>query len=70
MRDGERERDALKGYVLTYVGLLYVQEEPMFTELKRENEEEKVAFNLAGSSSSLGPAKARLLSVTGTLLHL
>ncbi|XP_017349729.1 DNA/RNA-binding protein KIN17 [Ictalurus punctatus] len=35
------------------------EEEPVFTELKRENEEEKVAFNLAGSSSStVGPAKA------------
>ncbi|TSK13146.1 DNA/RNA-binding protein KIN17 [Bagarius yarrelli] len=34
------------------------QEEPLFTELKRENEEEKVAFNLAASSSSAGPAKA------------
>ncbi|MCJ8743234.1 hypothetical protein PDJAM_G00091410 [Pangasius djambal] len=31
------------------------EEEPLFTELKRENEEEKVAFNLAGSSA---PAKA------------
>ncbi|XP_060758971.1 DNA/RNA-binding protein KIN17 [Neoarius graeffei] len=40
------------------------EEEPVFTELKRENEEEKVAFNLAGSasssSSSLGPAKASI----------
>ncbi|MCI4388982.1 hypothetical protein PGIGA_G00092300 [Pangasianodon gigas] len=31
------------------------EEEPVFTELKRENEEEKVAFNLAGSAA---PAKA------------
>ncbi|KAK3544905.1 hypothetical protein QTP86_028501 [Hemibagrus guttatus] len=34
------------------------EEEPVFTELKREKEEEKVAFNLAGGSSSVGPAKA------------
>ncbi|XP_058272710.1 DNA/RNA-binding protein KIN17 isoform X1 [Hemibagrus wyckioides] len=34
------------------------EEEPVFTELKREKEEEKVAFNLAGASSSVGPAKA------------
>ncbi|KAG9280461.1 DNA/RNA-binding protein KIN17 [Astyanax mexicanus] len=34
------------------------EEEPVFTELKRESEEEKVAFNLGGSSSSsLGPSK-------------
>ncbi|XP_026882616.2 DNA/RNA-binding protein KIN17 [Electrophorus electricus] len=35
------------------------EEEPVFTELKRENEEEKVAFNL-GSSSSVGPSKASI----------
>lgn len=37
------------------------EEEPVFTELKRESEEEKVAFNLGGSSSSsssLGPSKS------------
>ncbi|XP_027009747.1 DNA/RNA-binding protein KIN17 [Tachysurus fulvidraco] len=34
------------------------EEEPVFTELKRENEEEKVAFNLAAGCSSVGPAKA------------
>ncbi|KAI5617775.1 DNA/RNA-binding protein KIN17 [Silurus asotus] len=33
------------------------EEEPVFTELKRENEEEKVAFNLAAGSVSSGPAK-------------
>ncbi|KAL6459838.1 hypothetical protein MHYP_G00315970 [Metynnis hypsauchen] len=33
------------------------EEEPVFTELKRENEEEKVTFNL-GSSASGGPSKA------------
>uniref|UniRef100_A0A3B4BQY3 DNA/RNA-binding protein Kin17 WH-like domain-containing protein n=1 Tax=Pygocentrus nattereri TaxID=42514 RepID=A0A3B4BQY3_PYGNA len=36
---------------------LHVQEEPVFTELKRENEEEKVTFNLAPSTSR-GPSKA------------
>lgn len=35
------------------------EEEPVFTELKRENEEEKVAFNLSsGSTSSTGSAKS------------
>ncbi|KAI4895393.1 hypothetical protein NFI96_024122 [Prochilodus magdalenae] len=33
------------------------EEEPLFTELKRENEDEKVAFNLGGSSS-VGPSKS------------
>ncbi|XP_017552407.2 DNA/RNA-binding protein KIN17 isoform X1 [Pygocentrus nattereri] len=33
------------------------EEEPVFTELKRENEEEKVTFNLAPSTSR-GPSKA------------
>ncbi|XP_076852281.1 DNA/RNA-binding protein KIN17 [Brachyhypopomus gauderio] len=35
------------------------EEEPVFTELKRESEEEKVAFSL-GSSSSVGPSKASI----------
>ncbi|XP_036433154.1 DNA/RNA-binding protein KIN17 [Colossoma macropomum] len=33
------------------------EEEPVFTELKRDNEEEKVTFNL-GSSAAVGPSKA------------
>uniref|UniRef100_A0A3B4DKN5 DNA/RNA-binding protein KIN17 n=1 Tax=Pygocentrus nattereri TaxID=42514 RepID=A0A3B4DKN5_PYGNA len=39
------------------------EEEPVFTELKRENEEEKVTFNLAPSTSR-GPSKARYASLT------
>ncbi|CAN9508464.1 unnamed protein product [Ophioblennius macclurei] len=34
------------------------QETPVFTELKRESEEEKVAFNLGASSSLAGPSKS------------
>ncbi|XP_056131931.1 DNA/RNA-binding protein KIN17 [Lampris incognitus] len=33
------------------------EEAPVFTELKRENEEERVAFNLATCSSGAGPSK-------------
>ncbi|XP_047431763.1 DNA/RNA-binding protein KIN17 [Mugil cephalus] len=35
-----------------------VEEVPVFTELKRESEEEKVAFNLGASSSVAGPSKS------------
>ncbi|XP_044042188.1 DNA/RNA-binding protein KIN17 isoform X2 [Siniperca chuatsi] len=34
------------------------EETPVFTELKRESEEEKVAFNLGASSSVAGPSKS------------
>ncbi|KAJ3612515.1 hypothetical protein NHX12_020790 [Muraenolepis orangiensis] len=33
------------------------EEAPLFTELKRENEEEKIAFNMGASSSVAGPSK-------------
>lgn len=36
---------------------MYPQEEPVFTELKRMNEDEKVAFNL--DIASAGPSKTR-----------
>ncbi|KAF1372162.1 hypothetical protein PFLUV_G00262320 [Perca fluviatilis] len=35
-----------------------IDETPVFTELKRESEEEKVAFNLGASSSVAGPSKS------------
>ncbi|XP_032361757.1 DNA/RNA-binding protein KIN17 [Etheostoma spectabile] len=35
-----------------------IEETPVFTELKRESEEEKVAFNLGASSSVAGPSKS------------
>uniref|UniRef100_A0AAQ6AG91 DNA/RNA-binding protein KIN17 n=1 Tax=Amphiprion ocellaris TaxID=80972 RepID=A0AAQ6AG91_AMPOC len=35
------------------------EETPVFTELKRESEEEKVAFNLGASSSVAGPSRSR-----------
>lgn len=34
------------------------EETPVYTDLKRENEEEKVAFNLGASSSIAGPSKS------------
>lgn len=34
-----------------------IEETPVYTELKRESEEEKVAFNLGASSSVAGPSK-------------
>lgn len=36
---------------------MYVQEEPVFTELKRMNEDEKIAFNM--DIASAGPSKTR-----------
>ncbi|KAF7655138.1 hypothetical protein LDENG_00059330 [Lucifuga dentata] len=41
-------------------------ETPVYTELQRENEEEKVAFNLGACSSGAGPSKSSVLS-TSTL---
>ncbi|KAM6896513.1 DNA/RNA-binding protein KIN17 isoform 1-T1 [Lycodopsis pacificus] len=35
-----------------------IEENPVFTELKRESEEEKVAFNMGASSSVAGPSKS------------
>ncbi|XP_068590055.1 DNA/RNA-binding protein KIN17 isoform X2 [Cebidichthys violaceus] len=35
-----------------------IEESPVFTELKRESEEEKVAFNMGASSSVAGPSKS------------
>ncbi|TNN31857.1 DNA/RNA-binding protein KIN17 [Liparis tanakae] len=35
------------------------EESPVFTELKRESEEEKVAFNMGASASIAGPSKPR-----------
>lgn len=35
-----------------------IEETPVFTELKRESEEEKVAFNMGTSSSVAGPSKS------------
>ncbi|XP_062852813.1 DNA/RNA-binding protein KIN17 [Trichomycterus rosablanca] len=43
------------------------EEEPVFTELKRESEEEKVAFNLAGSSS-VGPSKSSSTTLSSNAL--
>ncbi len=40
---------------------MYLQEEPVFTELKRTNEDEKVAFNL--DIASAGPSKTRYSSL-------
>ncbi|KAM9468294.1 DNA/RNA-binding protein KIN17-like [Clarias gariepinus] len=42
-------------------------EEPVFTELKRDNEEEKVSFTLAAGCSSSGPAKASTSLVSNAL---
>lgn len=36
---------------------MHLQEEPVFTELKRNNEEEKIVFNL--DVASAGPSKTR-----------
>ncbi|XP_075900278.1 DNA/RNA-binding protein KIN17 [Nelusetta ayraudi] len=43
------------------------EESPLFTELKRESEEEKVAFNLGASSSTAGPSKPSS-ALTGSAL--
>lgn len=44
------------------------EENPVFTELKRENEEEKVAFNLGASSSTAGPSKPSSTSGSSALI--
>ncbi|XP_028286071.1 DNA/RNA-binding protein KIN17 [Parambassis ranga] len=43
------------------------EETPVFTELKRESEEEKVAFNLGASSSIAGPSKSSAVLSGGAL---
>ncbi|XP_059181775.1 DNA/RNA-binding protein KIN17 [Centropristis striata] len=44
-----------------------VDETPVYTELKRESEEEKVAFNLGASSSVAGPSKSSSALSAGAL---
>ncbi|KAK5849055.1 hypothetical protein PBY51_008729 [Eleginops maclovinus] len=56
--DEERSAKFIEEQVRRGRGDKEVEETPVFTELKRESEEEKVAFNLGASSSVAGPSKS------------
>lgn len=56
--DEERSAKFIEEQVRRGLGGKDTEETPVFTELKRENEEEKVAFNLGTSSSLPGSSKS------------
>ncbi|KAK1906264.1 DNA/RNA-binding protein KIN17 [Dissostichus eleginoides] len=56
--DEERSAKFIEEQVRRGRGDKEEEETPVFTELKRESEEEKVAFNLGASSSVAGPSKS------------
>lgn len=56
--DEERSARFIEEQVRRGRGGKEIDETPVYTELKRESEEEKVAFNLGASSSVAGPSKS------------
>ncbi|CAB1421824.1 unnamed protein product [Pleuronectes platessa] len=63
--DEERSARFIEEQVRRGLGDKEPEENPVFTELKRESEEEKVAFNLGASCSAAGPSKSKSSSVFG-----
>lgn len=56
--DEERSAKFIEEQVRRGRGAKEVEETPVFTELKRESEEEKVAFNMGASACVAGPSKS------------
>ncbi|KAM8909937.1 DNA/RNA-binding protein KIN17 [Spinachia spinachia] len=56
--DEERSARFIEEQVRRGRGAKEVEEAPVFTELKRESEEEKVAFNMGASACVAGPSKS------------
>ncbi|XP_061817306.1 DNA/RNA-binding protein KIN17 [Nerophis lumbriciformis] len=65
--DVERSAKFIEDQVRRGLSTKEEEEDPVYTELQRENEEEKIAFNMASGASSAGPSTSSSLAASSAL---